>query len=462
MDSPIIDPSKKTSDQEIEKIKFTGKTGEYFAIWLINHMFTWMTLGIYSAWAKVRTLQYFYGNTELAGGRFQFTADPLKILRGRIIAVLLFILYFVVENVQSTLANAVLVSMLVAFVVFSPVLTVLVMSFKLRYSEWRGISFNFNKNYKEAYRVYLIPNFFSALFLASLALPLYSTEVEEYFGYDSPVYQSDEVLEDEEYDEDYESEADEFDAVDEQSETLDSQQEAVTESETEYIDEEGEYDEEYSDSEYDDEYEEEVDTYMNPYLGIPAAVFGLLVLVLFPYFDFINVRFMSRNARIGLARFNYHASVGDYYLLYAKWFAAALLLAALWWLEIDHDLFDNVDLSWVLYLLTVMFIPATRSYFKSARYNLLLNKTLVDGKHQLQANTTFLTLFWIMMSNSVVMILTLGMMNPWAQIRTARYVLEHTSVEVNGSLDEFVAAQEKESNALAEEVADMFDIDIIG
>ena len=53
-------------------------------------------------------------------------------------------------------------------------------------------------------------------------------------------------------------------------------------------------------------------------------------------------------------------------------------------------------------------------------------------------------------------------MKPWAQIRTARYLLAHSSLTVAGSLDEFVANQEAELNATMEEVADIFDLDILG
>ena len=85
----------QTDKNKVENFKFSGDASEYFGIYMVNNIFTWLTLGIYSAWAKVRTLQYFYGNTELAGGRFQFTASPLRILRGRVIAFLLFILYLI-------------------------------------------------------------------------------------------------------------------------------------------------------------------------------------------------------------------------------------------------------------------------------------------------------------------------------------------------------------------------------
>ena len=58
-------------------------SGEYFRIWIVNLLLTVATLGIYSAWAKTRRLQYFYRNTHLAGASFDFRGDPKAILRGR-------------------------------------------------------------------------------------------------------------------------------------------------------------------------------------------------------------------------------------------------------------------------------------------------------------------------------------------------------------------------------------------
>jgi uncharacterized membrane protein YjgN (DUF898 family) len=38
--------------------EFRGTGGEYFRIWIVNLLLTILTLGIYSAWAKVRQLRY--------------------------------------------------------------------------------------------------------------------------------------------------------------------------------------------------------------------------------------------------------------------------------------------------------------------------------------------------------------------------------------------------------------------
>jgi uncharacterized membrane protein YjgN (DUF898 family) len=63
-----------------EQLRFTGTGSEYFGIWIVNWLLTIVTLGIYSAWAKVRRLQYFYRHTELAVSTFDFHGIPKSIL----------------------------------------------------------------------------------------------------------------------------------------------------------------------------------------------------------------------------------------------------------------------------------------------------------------------------------------------------------------------------------------------
>ncbi len=65
---------------------FTGKASEYFKIWIVNGLLTVLTLGIYSAWAKVRTNRYIYGNIYLDNEPFAYTAVPVNILKGRLLA----------------------------------------------------------------------------------------------------------------------------------------------------------------------------------------------------------------------------------------------------------------------------------------------------------------------------------------------------------------------------------------
>ena len=57
---------------------FNGSGKEYFGIWIVNILLSIITIGIYSAWAKVRNKRYFNGHTELDGHRFDYHASPIR------------------------------------------------------------------------------------------------------------------------------------------------------------------------------------------------------------------------------------------------------------------------------------------------------------------------------------------------------------------------------------------------
>lgn len=131
---------------------FDGNAGEYFRIWIVNLALTILSLGIFSAWAKVRTERYFYGNTRLAGVPFEYLAKPLPILVGRIIAVVLFGAYVLAGqySIGLQLGLALLIALL------TPWLIVRGAAFRARYSAWRGLPFRFVADYGEAYIRFLV------------------------------------------------------------------------------------------------------------------------------------------------------------------------------------------------------------------------------------------------------------------------------------------------------------------
>jgi uncharacterized membrane protein YjgN (DUF898 family) len=66
----------QTAEMRVERFTFTGNASEYFRIWIVNLFLTIITIGIYSPWAKVRRLKYFYGNTWLDGHNFDHFKGP--------------------------------------------------------------------------------------------------------------------------------------------------------------------------------------------------------------------------------------------------------------------------------------------------------------------------------------------------------------------------------------------------
>ncbi|NVK54314.1 MAG: DUF898 domain-containing protein [Alteromonadaceae bacterium] len=154
---------------------FSGNTSEFFSIWIVNLLLSIVTLGIYSAWAKVRTNRYFYGHTSVDGHRFSYLADPLQILKGRIIAVGLFALYML----TSTFSPFAGLLMAVALMFLSPWLVCKSLNFNLRMTGYRNVRFAFNGNYWNALLVFLIFPVLT-LFTLYLALPWALKKMDEF------------------------------------------------------------------------------------------------------------------------------------------------------------------------------------------------------------------------------------------------------------------------------------------
>lgn len=137
--------------EESHPFEFRGRPGEYFRIWIVNVVLTLITFGIYAAWAKVRTRRYFYGNTLLDGKPFDFTGNPVAILKGNLIFGGLFVLYALSINFYPLFA---LVIFALIFLI-APWLVTKALRFRAHNTVHRNVRFNFRGTTGEAYGVYL-------------------------------------------------------------------------------------------------------------------------------------------------------------------------------------------------------------------------------------------------------------------------------------------------------------------
>jgi uncharacterized membrane protein YjgN (DUF898 family) len=129
---------------------FTGSAGEYFRIWVLNTLLSVVTLGAFSAWAKVRRKQYFYRNTWVDGSNFDYVASPIAILKGRALAAALLIALFAAERY----ANAPSIATIALGFVLLPWVLVNSSAFNARNSLYRNIRFSFAGDVRAAFLVY--------------------------------------------------------------------------------------------------------------------------------------------------------------------------------------------------------------------------------------------------------------------------------------------------------------------
>jgi uncharacterized membrane protein YjgN (DUF898 family) len=155
-------------------VEFRGRGAEYFRIWIVNIALSVITLGIFSAWAKVRAQRYFYGNTFLDGHSFEYHASAWRILIGRAIALTLFLGY----SLSVVLFPISFAPWLLIFAAAIPWLANSSIRFNARNTSWRNVRFDFDATYFEAFVAYVV---WSAAALPMPFLIPLTRRVHDYF-----------------------------------------------------------------------------------------------------------------------------------------------------------------------------------------------------------------------------------------------------------------------------------------
>ncbi|PVZ63912.1 YjgN family protein [Pelagibaculum spongiae] len=138
-----MQPQAVQTPMRTAQVEFTGKSGEFFKLWIVNVLLSILTLGIYSAWAKVRTNQYMHGHTSLENHSFRYLATPWQILKGRIIAVVLLVIFSVASSLNPLAAVAISLLLIVA----TPWLIIQGLRFSMRMTAYRNVRFSFDGSY---------------------------------------------------------------------------------------------------------------------------------------------------------------------------------------------------------------------------------------------------------------------------------------------------------------------------
>ena len=342
-----------------ESFQFSGKGSEYFRIWIVNLALTLITLGIYSAWAKVRRLQYFYRHTSLGGSSFDYHGDPKAILKGRIIAVALLLIYNVAGHVDPIWG-------LVAFVVLLIVLPWLIqrsLQFKLHNSSYRGLRFSFGGSTGQAYKNFLLWPL-AGYFTLGLLMPLAHQRIKAY-QHGSSRYGTEPFL-----------------------------------------------------------FSARLKQFYSIYLKMLGFIL-LIVLAGVAVASISGVFAMLPNTAAGPQSQQKMMGIG-------------------------------IMIALGFYFLAFLFIGP---WFSARTQNLVWNHTAL-GENPLSSNVRARGLFALYLSNFIAIILTLGLFKPFADIRLARYRLEHLAMHPQRALDEISAGPSQATSATGQESADLFDFDI--
>ena len=131
---------------------FSGSGKGYFPVWIVNVLLTIITAGLFLPWALVRARRYFYENTSLSGERFSFHATGGSIFVGWLGLVILYII-FIAAMVNGGVGLSLL--MMALFVLFVPWLVTQGLRYQLHMTQLNGVRFNFRASPLQAWWVML-------------------------------------------------------------------------------------------------------------------------------------------------------------------------------------------------------------------------------------------------------------------------------------------------------------------
>ncbi|ANE56198.1 MULTISPECIES: YjgN family protein [Methylomonas] len=335
-------------------LHFSGSGSEYFRLWIVNVGLSIATLGIYSAWAKVRRNQYFYRHTRLAGAGFDYHGEPIAILKGRLAAFALFAAYTAASSFAPTAAAFILMLIMA----LAPWLLVRSLRFRMHNTSYRGLRFAFRGRTGPAY-------------LAFLLWPLLA---------------------------------------------------------------------------------------------------GLSLGLLWPFAQQRMAAYTRNNSSYGSAEFRFSAGAGAYYAIYLMTlmlgvvlFAGLMVLTSILgsngWFAVEEGQLTAMSLLLAALGTYLGLLLFAYPYVTARLQNLVWGATTL-GEHRFVANVSAYQLLGLMLSNVVLVVLTLGLYKPFADIRLARYRIEHLHVLMEGNPDDFVAGLQADASAAGDEMAEMFDFDI--
>jgi len=387
-----------TSQSQRHPVLFHGRAGEYFSIWLVNILLTIITLGIYSAWATVRRRRYFYGNTEIAGDRFDYHARPIDILKGRIIVFFGLVLFLIF----SAILPSVSLIFLLAFFALIPWIIIRSWRYNALMSSFRGVRFNYHCRTGRAYwTMYLAP----ILMIAALYLVCAMLGVT---------------------------------AVTSGSVSL-----AATVGILIFV----------------------------LFLAGLAAIQGILAAMNHDLY-INNMAFGQLPFKADLSKKTFIKMVLISFLIMLPFLIIAGLLISSLFVSLiyastmgvtDPQVMGNLMAGNImnLFLTFVVIIfggLVSSAYFIAAQRNYVFGQTKLGEKLRLKSTLSTGSFLALTLTNTLIVIFTLGLGTPIAEVRLARYIANGTALEGDISLQEVMAHHDSARTAVAEEVASAFDL----
>ena len=135
---------------EAHAVRFTGLGSEYFRVWIVNVLLMLATLGLYTPFARYRSIKYFYGHTQVAGSPLEFSVRrPWRMFLGFVVMLSFYGLF---EAANHFGFQKLAIGLWAAFLAVLPFLWGSAMRFRFGCTRWRGVRMSFRATWGEVYK----------------------------------------------------------------------------------------------------------------------------------------------------------------------------------------------------------------------------------------------------------------------------------------------------------------------
>jgi len=213
-------------------------------------------------------------------------------------------------------------------------------------------------------------------------------------------------------------------------------------------------------------------------LLVPLS-FGLI----FPYYLYKQNKFVIDKSRFGKSPFEFGMEGGAFYPVYI---IAMVLVAGLFFIVsfiatpmmstmfpelagmsgavdesgIDPEQQQAIQLFTFIYLGVVsVFYVAIYAYMQTAINNLVWNNISI-AKQRFSSSLKTGRMMWLYYTNTLGIVLSFGLLIPWARVRLTKYRVSCISMLSDGELNDFVAAEQHKGSATGEELGEVFGLDV--
>ena len=114
----------------------------------------------------------------------------------------------------------------------------------------------------------------------------------------------------------------------------------------------------------------------------------------------------------------------------------------------------------LLYVATISLYAMPFIFYMARIRNLSYNNTILDDRHNFRSEIEASKYIGIILTNAMVVVLTLGLMAPWARVRLAKYVASRTTLIASGPLDVYSGEIVDEVGVASGEYVDIEGFDI--